>query len=110
MRAGSGSLVARFWLLHLQDRCGQPQTGHLPSVPVEYTVRQLAEMVRELTNTRAPLVERPLPEDDPKIRRPDITNARAKLGWEPVVGIREGLERTIAYFASLPAERMAPRE
>ena len=78
--------------------------------PVEYTVRQLAEMVRELTNTRAPLVERPLPEDDPKIRRPDITNARAKLGWEPVVGIREGLERTIAYFASLPAERMAPRE
>jgi dTDP-glucose 4,6-dehydratase len=78
--------------------------------PVEYTVRQLAEMVRELTNTKAPLVERPLPEDDPKIRRPDITNARAKLGWEPVVGIREGLERTIAYFASLPAERLAPRE
>jgi len=77
--------------------------------PDEYTVRQLAEMVRELTNTTAPLVERPLPEDDPKIRRPDITRARAMLGWEPKVGIREGLKKTIDYFASLPAARMQPR-
>jgi nucleoside-diphosphate-sugar epimerase len=72
-------------------------------------VRQLAEMVRELTQTSAPLVERPLPEDDPKIRKPDITRARTMLGWEPKVGIREGLQKTIAYFASLPAERMRPR-
>ncbi len=78
--------------------------------PDEYTVRQLAEMVRELTATSAPLVERQLPEDDPKIRRPDITRARTMLDWEPTVGIKEGLERTIAYFASLPASRMAPRE
>jgi dTDP-glucose 4,6-dehydratase len=78
--------------------------------PDEYSVRQLAEMVRELTGTSAPLVERPLPEDDPKVRKPDITRARAMLDWEPKVGIREGLERAIAYFASLPPARMAPRE
>lgn len=77
--------------------------------PDEYTVRQLAEMVRELTNTSAPLVERPLPEDDPKIRKPDITRARTMLGWEAKVGIREGLQKTIDYFASLPPERMKPR-
>ncbi|MBK5186667.1 MAG: SDR family oxidoreductase [Gemmatimonadaceae bacterium] len=77
--------------------------------PDEYTVRQLAEMVRELTKTTAPLVERPLPEDDPKIRRPDITRARAMLGWEPKVGIREGLQKAIDYFANLPADRMKPR-
>ena len=77
--------------------------------PDEYTVRQLAEMVRELTKTTAPLVERPLPEDDPKIRKPDITRARAMLGWEAKVGIPEGLQKTIDYFASLPADRMKPR-
>ena len=77
--------------------------------PDEYTVRELAEMVRELTRTSAPLVERPLPEDDPKIRKPDITRARTMLGWEPKVGIRDGLQKTIDYFASLPAERMRPR-
>jgi len=77
--------------------------------PDEYTVRQLAEMVRELTKTSAPLVERPLPEDDPKIRKPDITRARTMLGWEPKIGVREGLQKTIDYFASLPAERMQPR-
>jgi dTDP-glucose 4,6-dehydratase len=77
--------------------------------PDEYTVRQLAEMVRELTKTSAPLVERPLPEDDPKIRKPDITRARTMLGWEPKIGIREGLQKTIDYFASLPTERMQPR-
>jgi dTDP-glucose 4,6-dehydratase len=77
--------------------------------PDEYTVRQLAEMVRELTKTSAPLVERPLPEDDPKIRKPDITRARTMLGWEPKIGIREGLRKTIDYFAGLPAERMQPR-
>jgi dTDP-glucose 4,6-dehydratase len=77
--------------------------------PDEYTVRQLAEMVRELTRTSAPLVERPLPEDDPKIRKPDITRARTMLGWEPKIGIREGLQKTIDYFASLPPERMQPR-
>ena len=51
--------------------------------PDEYTVRQLAELVLELTGSSSPIVSKPLPEDDPKVRRPDITKARAKLGWEP---------------------------
>ena len=66
--------------------------------PTEYTVRQLAELVVELTGTRAPIVARPLPVDDPKVRQPDIARARAMLGWEPRVAVREGLAHTIAYF------------
>ncbi|HYW49510.1 MAG TPA: UDP-glucuronic acid decarboxylase family protein [Gemmatimonadaceae bacterium] len=66
--------------------------------PVEFTVRQLAEMVVELTGTKAPIVHHDLPVDDPKVRQPDITKARAQLGWEPKVPLREGLQRTIAYF------------
>jgi dTDP-glucose 4,6-dehydratase len=66
--------------------------------PIEFTVRQLAEMVVELTNTKAPIVHHELPVDDPKVRQPDITNARKKLGWEPKVPLREGLVKTIAYF------------
>ena len=71
--------------------------------PVEYTVRQLAELVVELTGTRAAIVARPLPEDDPKVRQPDIARARAMLGWEPRVQVREGLARTIAYFRTVVA-------
>jgi dTDP-glucose 4,6-dehydratase len=66
--------------------------------PQEYTVRQLAELVVEITGTDAEIIERPLPEDDPKLRRPDITRARTTLGWEPKVTVREGLAHTIAYF------------
>ena len=69
--------------------------------PAEYTVRQLAELVLELTGSGATLEERPLPEDDPKVRQPDISRARDLLGWEPKVGLREGLERTLAYFSDL---------
>jgi dTDP-glucose 4,6-dehydratase len=78
--------------------------------PDEYTVKQLAEMVVELTGTRAPIEYRELPEDDPKVRRPDIGRARQKLGWEPKVPLREGLSRTIEYFRSLVgSERVAAR-
>ena len=66
--------------------------------PNEYTVRQLAELVVELTGTAAPIVYEPLPVDDPKVRKPDIARARAMLGWEPTVQVREGLARTIEYF------------
>ena len=72
--------------------------------PQEYTVRQLAEMVAELTGTSAPIVHLPLPVDDPRLRRPDITRARAMLGWEPSVPVREGLTRTIEYFRETLAE------
>ena len=78
--------------------------------PVEYTVRQLAEIVVELTGASVPIVHQPLPEDDPKVRRPDISRARAMLGWEPQVDVRTGVQRTIDYFRTLVGTpRMAPR-
>ena len=66
--------------------------------PGEFTVRELAELVLELTGSRSDIVYEPLPVDDPTQRRPDITLAREQLGWEPVVPLREGLERTAAWF------------
>jgi dTDP-glucose 4,6-dehydratase len=78
--------------------------------PDEYTVKQLAELVAELTGTKSPIVYEPLPKDDPKVRKPDNTRARAMLGWEPRVHVRDGLARTIEYFRSkLGTEMMAPR-
>jgi UDP-glucuronate decarboxylase len=69
--------------------------------PGEFTIRQLAELVIELTGARSALVEKPLPVDDPERRRPDIGLARRHLQWEPQVQLREGLERTIAWFRSV---------
>jgi dTDP-glucose 4,6-dehydratase len=71
--------------------------------PNEFTVRQLAELVIELTRTGATIVERELPVDDPKVRQPDIRRAREMLGWEPAVSLREGVTRTIEYFRSVLA-------
>ncbi len=77
--------------------------------PIEFTVRQLAELVLELTGSRSTIKSHPLPTDDPKVRQPDITRARKLLGWEPAVPLREGLERTIAYFRGLSGSaRMQP--
>jgi dTDP-glucose 4,6-dehydratase len=72
--------------------------------PKEFTVRQLAELVIELTGTKSRIVQRDLPVDDPKVRQPDITRAREMLGWEPVVTLRDGVGRTIEYFRSLLAK------
>ena len=66
--------------------------------PSEMTVRQFAETIKRLTGTKAPIEFRPLPEDDPKIRRPDISKAKKLLGWEPRVPLEAGLQRTIEYF------------
>jgi dTDP-glucose 4,6-dehydratase len=66
--------------------------------PGEFTVRQLADHVLALTGSRSEIVHRPLPEDDPRVRQPDISRARELLGWEPCVPLDEGLARTIAYF------------
>ena len=71
--------------------------------PNEFTVRQLAELVIELTGTQSTIVERELPVDDPKVRQPDISRAREMLGWEPAVSLREGVARTIEYFRSVLA-------
>ncbi len=78
--------------------------------PVEYTVKQLAEIVVEQTGATSPIIYQPLPEDDPKVRQPDITRARTMLGWEPKVDVREGVRRTIEYFRTLVGtSRMDPR-
>jgi dTDP-glucose 4,6-dehydratase len=69
--------------------------------PVEFTVKQLAEIVIELTGTKSQIVSKPLPEDDPKVRQPDISRARASLGWEPKVDLRTGVARTIEFFRGL---------
>ncbi len=69
--------------------------------PGEFTIRQLAEQVIDLTNSRSSLVEEPLPPDDPKQRRPDISEARRLLDWAPTTSLRDGLVRTIEYFDSL---------
>ncbi|HMP03188.1 MAG TPA: SDR family oxidoreductase [Gemmatales bacterium] len=66
--------------------------------PDEVSIRAFAEEIAELTGTPGRFEYRPLPEDDPKVRRPDITLARSLLGWEPRVPRREGLARTLAYF------------
>jgi UDP-glucuronate decarboxylase len=69
--------------------------------PVEFTIRQLAEMVIDLTGSSSKIVFRPLPQDDPKQRRPDIGLAQKLLAWAPTVQLREGLTKTIAYFEQL---------
>ena len=66
--------------------------------PTEFTIRQLAELVIHLTGSRSKLVFRPLPSDDPKQRKPDISRAEATLGWRPAVALRDGLVSTIDYF------------
>ncbi len=67
--------------------------------PGEYTIRQLAENVVRLTGARSEFVWKPLPQDDPLQRCPDITKAKALLNWQPTIQLEEGLKRTIAYFA-----------
>ena len=69
--------------------------------PVEVTIRELAETVLRLTGSTSPLVFRPLPQDDPMQRCPDITRAREQLGWTPHVALEQGLRHTIAYFDRL---------
>jgi UDP-glucuronate decarboxylase len=77
--------------------------------PREFTIRQLAETVIELTGARSRLVHRPLPVDDPMQRQPDITLARSELaGWQPRVQLREGLQHTIAYFDRLLTGNSVP--
>jgi dTDP-glucose 4,6-dehydratase len=66
--------------------------------PVEVTILQFAERIRALTRSKSEIVYRPLPEDDPKVRQPDIGRAKAILGWEPKVGLDDGLKKTIEYF------------
>ncbi len=76
--------------------------------PDEFTIRELAEQVIELTGSRSKLVSRPLPPDDPTKRQPDITLAKQRLSWEPTVKLRQGLERTIEWFRSIDVNQYRP--
>lgn len=69
--------------------------------PNEFTIRELADLVIELTGSGSKIIMKPLPQDDPQQRQPDIRLAKEKLGWEPKVQLREGLQKTISYFDSL---------
>jgi dTDP-glucose 4,6-dehydratase len=90
-------LIEGIYRLLMSDENNPTNIGN----PNEMTVLQFAEEIQRLTGTSAPIEFRPLPEDDPKIRRPDITKARNLLQWEPVVPLEEGLKRTIDYFKSV---------
>jgi UDP-glucuronate decarboxylase len=74
--------------------------------PGEFTIRELARMVLELTGSKSELVYMPLPQDDPMQRKPDISLATRELGWQPTIPVQEGLRRTIAYFST---RRETPR-
>ena len=76
--------------------------------PAEMTILEFAEMIRRLTGSRVPIVFQPLPEDDPKRRRPDISKAKALLGWEPVVPLEDGLRETVFYFRGLISDLPRP--
>ena len=95
-------LVEGIWRALGSDLTGPVNLGN----PHEMTIAEFAAVVRRLTGSQSPIAFHPLPEDDPKVRQPDIALARARLGWEPRVPLGEGLARTIEYFRSLLA---APR-
>ncbi len=69
--------------------------------PEEYSIKEIAYMISSLTNLKSSIIHKELPSDDPKRRKPDITLAKELLGWSPKIGIKDGLERTIAYFKNL---------
>jgi dTDP-glucose 4,6-dehydratase len=66
--------------------------------PHEMTIKQMAEIVLKVTGSNSELVYKPLPEDDPKVRQPDISRAKKLLGWEPEVGLEQGLMKTVEWF------------
>ena len=73
--------------------------------PQEMTIEEIARTIIRLTGSNSKIVYRPLPEDDPKVRQPDITRARTLLGWEPKVPLEEGLTKTLEYFRKKIAEK-----
>ena len=98
LRAGLGMVEGFLRLMATgDDITGPVNLGN----PGEFTIKQLAELVIAETGAKSKLVYRPLPQDDPLQRQPNIALAREKLGWEPKVALKDGLKRTIAYFDDL---------
>jgi UDP-glucuronate decarboxylase len=97
----ASDLIDGAWrLMNTEDFTGPVNIGN----PNEFTIRELADLVVCLTGSRSEIVHRPLPQDDPIQRQPDISLAREKLGWEPRVPLRDGLAPTIEYFERLLSE------
>ena len=95
-------LVEGIYRLLLSDYAYPVNIGN----PVEITIKQFAEEIIQLTGTHQKIVYKPLPQDDPKQRQPDITRARQILGWEPKISREEGLKKTYDYFKSLTVEEL----
>jgi dTDP-glucose 4,6-dehydratase len=91
-------LVEGIYKLLLSDYSGPVNIGN----PDEITISEFAQEIIELTGTKQKIVYKPLPQDDPKIRQPDISKAKELLGWEPKVSRKEGIRLTYQYFLSLP--------
>lgn len=92
-------LVRGLYLLSQSDERYPVNLGN----PIELTMLEFAERIQRITATDSKIVHEPLPQDDPKRRRPDISKAKAILGWEPEVSLEDGLKQTVAYFQSLQA-------
>jgi dTDP-glucose 4,6-dehydratase len=90
-------LVDGLYRLMLSDERYPTNLGN----PVELTMLEFAERIQRLTGTKSQIVHQPLPQDDPKRRRPDISKAKDLLGWEPKVSLEEGLRETVTYFQSM---------
>jgi dTDP-glucose 4,6-dehydratase len=93
-------LVDGLYRLMLSDERYPVNLGN----PHELTILEFAERIRSLTGTASTIAFKPLPEDDPKQRQPNIAKARAVLGWEPRVPLAEGLEKTVQYFQALASQ------
>jgi len=90
-------LVDGIFRLMMSDHSDPVNVGN----PRELTVLDFALKIKELTGSQSPIVHKPLPVDDPKVRQPNIDKARKLLGWEPQMPLEDGLRRTIDYFAAL---------
>src|SRR4051794_20292894 len=95
--------IAGFLALLDSDEIGPVNIGN----PNEFTIKELAELVLEVTGSSSEIIFEPLPVDDPTQRRPDITLARQHLGWEPAIPLRDGLKRTAEWFAAQPGVGVA---
>src|SRR5207248_855169 len=90
--------------LAFSDEAGPMNIGN----PNEFTVMECAEQVLKVTGSKSKIRFEPLPQDDPKQRRPDITKARTLLGWDPKVSLEEGLGRSLDYFREVVAAEVPP--
>jgi dTDP-glucose 4,6-dehydratase len=90
-------LIDGIYRLSISDESGPMNIGN----PHEMSILQLAHQIKDLAGSSSKVIEQPLPVDDPKVRQPDISLAREKLGWEPEMDVTEGLKLTLDYFRSL---------